>query len=99
MCRVLKIVLVAPTDAHPDLRRKLSALDYEIVAAFEDAKTVDVDADVAVVWEPDARTVERLRGLGVKVVALGGNGEDADLAIAREDVAAFKQRVWELFRA
>ncbi len=99
MCRVLKVVLVAPADMQLELRRKLSALDHDIIGTFERVSEIDLDADVAVLWEPAAADIARLREGPVKVVALGGDGHGADLVIPAEDVAAFKRRVWELFQA
>jgi hypothetical protein len=98
MCRVPKVVLVAPEDVRTDLRRSLSSLEYEIVAAVESIEeTQGITFDVAVLWEPDAPVVAAARERGVKTVALGGeNG--ADLQLPTEDAASFKTRVWELFR-
>jgi hypothetical protein len=90
MCRIPKVVIVAPTDRLADLRRTLSSIEYDIVASEE-------GADVAVVWEPDGAVLSRLRDAGLKTVAIGGSG-DADMTLPPDDVASFKSRVWELFR-
>lgn len=98
MCRIPKIVLVAPPDAQSDLRRRLSSLEYDIVAAVASTDDVaGITCDAAILWEPTDAAIEALRGAGVKTVALGGSIE-ADLQIAPEDAASFKTRVWELFR-
>lgn len=99
MCRIPKVVVVAPAEKHADLRRALSSLEYDIVATVDgfDAAT-GISADVAIAWEPDEDMLLRLRALSFKTVALGGDGESADMQLASEDVASFKSRVWELFR-
>lgn len=91
-------MLVADEQMRSDLRRKLSSLEYDIVAAVGSLDDLnDITADVVVLWEPDAATVTAARDRGLKTVALGGeNG--ADLHLATDDAAAFKTRVWELFR-
>jgi len=98
MCRIPKVVLVADEQMRADLRRKLSSLEYDIVAAvgsLDDLK--DITADVVVLWEPDGAAIAAAREHGLKTVALGGeNG--ADLQLATDDAAAFKTRLWELFR-
>jgi len=98
MCRIPKIVLVAPQDVGAELRRSLSSFEYEIVAAVEsidDAR--DITFDVAVLWEPEASVVAAARERGVKTVAVGGaNG--ADLQLAADEATTFKTRIWELFR-
>lgn len=91
--------MLAPEDVGNDLRRKLSSLEYEIVAvvaATEEA--AGITADVVVAWEPDEETLLRLRELSLRTVAVGGVAESADLKIAADDAASFKNRVWELFR-
>jgi hypothetical protein len=98
VCRIPKVVLVADEQRRQELRRKLSSLEYEIVAAVGSIEEIgDVTADIVVLWEPDAATIASARERGLKTVAIGGeNG--ADLHLATEDAAAFKTRVWELFR-
>ena len=98
MCRIPKILLVAPEDVRQDLRRKLSSLEYDITAAVASLDEAEnVTADAAVMWEPDAATIAAARDRGLKTVALGGE-DGADLHIAVDDAASFKSRVWELFR-
>lgn len=98
MCRIPKIALVAPDDLQQDLRRKLSSLEYDIVAAVASVDELgDMSIDAVVLWQPDAATVAAARGRGLKTVALGG-GDGADLQLPAEDPGAFKSRVWELFR-
>lgn len=98
MCRIPKVVLVAPSDVGADLRRSLSSLEYEIVAAVQSIDdAADITFDVAVLWEPDASSVAAARERGVKTVALGG-ADGADLQLAPAEAASFKTRVWELFR-
>jgi len=91
MCRIPKVAIVAPDEKALELRRSLSSIEYDIVAS-EDG------ADVAVLWEPDEATVQRLRDAGLKTVALGGVTSGADMHIEPDDVGSFKTRVWELFR-
>lgn len=99
MCRIPRVILVAPSDRQPGLRRALSSLEYEIVAAVDSAEAADgITGDVAVVWEPDARTTALLRALGRKVVAVGGETDGADMAVDPDDLASFRSRIWELFR-
>ncbi|HVL82246.1 MAG TPA: hypothetical protein VM840_11725 [Actinomycetota bacterium] len=98
MCRLPKVLIVAPAERHADLRRALSTIEYDITAAVEPGTETDVPADVAVAWEPDTAEIERLRGSGLKVAALGGNG-GSDLDLPSDDPGAFKRRVWELLRA
>lgn len=98
MCRIPKVVLVAPQDVQADLRRSLSSLEYDIVAAVTTVdETEGITLDVAVLWEPDANALETLRSKGVKTVALGG-AEGADLQLTTDDATTFKTRIWELFR-
>ncbi|MGH2760095.1 MAG: hypothetical protein ACRDKJ_11115 [Actinomycetota bacterium] len=99
MCRIPKIVLVAADESlRRDLRRKLSSLEYDIVAALGSLDEIgDVTADVVVLWEPDAATIAAARDRGLKTVALGGE-DGAELQLSSDDPAAFKSRVWELFR-
>jgi hypothetical protein len=89
MCRIPKVVIVAPDDKLPELRRALSSIEYDIVATSD-------GADVAVVFEPDEAEVQRLRDAGLKVAAVGG--APADLDVDPSDIGSFKSRVWELFR-
>lgn len=97
MCRIPKVVLVAPESRRADLRRRLSSIEYEIVAAVASLGEAEgISADVAVLWEPDAAIVAAARNRGLKTVALGGEGADLDLPA--DDPSAFKTRVWELFR-
>lgn len=99
MCRVPRVVVIAPPELHLELRRKLSSLDYEIVATVADpAGAAGITADVAVCWEPDTATVDDCRTLGLKVVAVGGSA-DGDLQLTPDTLPEFKTRVWELFRA
>jgi len=91
MCRIPKVAIVAPDDKIADLRRALASIEYDIVPS-EDT------ADIAVAWEPDEALVSRLRDAGLKVVAIGGDVE-ADMSLGADDVASFRSRVWELFRA
>jgi len=99
MCRIPKVLIVAPTETHLELRKALSSLEYDIaatVSSVDDA--AGVGADVAVAWEPDENTLRGLRDLGFKTVAIGGEGETADMQLEPDDIASFKTRVWELFR-
>lgn len=98
MCRVLKVVLVAPSDHQLELRRRLSSISYEIVAAVPPGAVPDASADVAVVWEPAPGTVGELQDAGLKVVAVGGEPEGADMVLEPDDLDDFKDRVWDLFR-
>jgi hypothetical protein len=99
LCRIPKVVIVAPADKHADLRRVLGSLEYDIAATVATTdEAAGVTADVAVAWEPDEETLLRLRELSLKTVAVGGTAETADMKLEPDDVAAFKTRVWELFR-
>jgi hypothetical protein len=98
MCRIPKVVLVADEERRQELRRKLSSLEYEIVATVGSVEEIgDITADVVVLWEPDEGAVSAARARGLKTVALGG-AHGADLQLDADDAAAFKTRVWELFR-
>jgi hypothetical protein len=98
MCRVAKVLLVAPADKHTELRRALSSLEYEIVAAVASAEeAAGVTADVAVAWEPDADAINVLRQRGLKTVAITAGQAEADMHLAPADAAQFKTRIWELF--
>lgn len=99
MCRLPKVLLVAPESKHGELRKALSSLSYDIVGAVTSGDDAgEVPADVALVWEPDPDAVEALRDRGLKVVALGGSDTGADMELATDDVRAFRDRFWELFR-
>jgi hypothetical protein len=89
VCRIPKVLVVAPDDKLNDLRRALASLEYDFTTSVE-------SADVAVVWEPDDAALSGLSG--VKTVAIGGSASGADMTIAPDDIATFKTRVWELFR-
>ena len=98
MCRIPKVVLVAPDDIRQDLRRKLSSLEYDIVAAIGSLDELgDITADAIVLWQPDEATITAARERGLKTAAIGG-AEGADLEIPPDDPGAFRSRVWELFR-
>jgi hypothetical protein len=98
MCRMLKVLIVAPADRHLDLRRRLSSLEYDVVATVEADRSADVTADVALVYEQNAGVVGALKDRGVKVVSVG-SGPDGDLSLTPDELGTFPQRVWELFRA
>jgi hypothetical protein len=100
MCRIPRVIVIAPKERHQELRQSLSALEYDIVAAASDPADVDgITADVAVVLDADPMTTATLKARGLKVVAVGGDPEGADMALAADALADFKTRVWELFRA
>lgn len=91
-------MIVAPGDVGADLRRSLSSLEYDIVALVSSLdEAADITFDVAVLWEPDAESVAVALERGAKTVALGG-ADGADLQLATDEAAAFKTRIWELFR-
>jgi hypothetical protein len=99
VCKLPKVVIVAPDHIGDDLRRKLSSLEYDIaavVASVDDA--AEITADVALAWEPDEETLLRLRELSMKTVAIGGEGATADLHLHPDEVSAFKTRFYELFK-
>jgi hypothetical protein len=99
MCKIPKVVIVAPPEKHQELRRALSSLDYDIaatVAAADDA--LSIRSDAAVLWEPPGVDVQRLQAAGFKTVAVGGDGSSADMSLEPDEVASFKTRIWELFR-
>lgn len=99
MCKIPRVVIVAPTDKHQELRRTLSSLEYDIAATVSSAdEAAGISGDVAIVWEPDEETLQRLRELSFKTATIGGDGESADMELAPDDIASFKARIWELFR-
>ena len=99
MCKIPRIVIVAPADKHLDLRKALSSLEYDIAATVASAdEALSITADAVVVWEPDADAIARLHAIGRKTVAVGGSSDDADMALEPDDLASFKTRIWELFR-
>lgn len=98
MCRIAKVLLVAPPDEQQKLRRALSSLEYDIVAAVAAAEEAgDITADVAVAWEPDADAINVLRQRGLRTVAVSVEETEADMHLSPDDVAQFKTRIWELF--
>lgn len=98
MCRIAKVVIVAPPERQLELRRGLSSLEYDMVAAVATAgEAASVTADVAVLLEPDAPSIAALRERGVKTVSIGGDGAGADMLLDEGDIAQFKTRIWELF--
>lgn len=98
MCRVLKVGLLAPDDVRTDLRKKLSSIEYEIVAGVASLDELDgITIDVVVMWEPAPETIDAAKHRGLKTVAVGG-AEGADLRLETDDAQSFKTRVWELFR-
>ena len=99
MCKIPRVVIVAPADQHLELRKALSSLDYDIAATVETvAEAVGVKGDVALAWEPETPIVDALRAVGFKTVAVGGTAEGADMSLEPDDVTSFKTRIWELFR-
>ncbi len=99
MCRIPKVVIVAPEDKQLELRKQLSSLEYEIVATVATAEeATQIGCDVVVVWKPDAETMSMLCELELRTVAIGGAGEEAEMRIDPDDVPSFKNRIWELFR-
>ncbi len=99
MCKIPKVLVVAPAEKHQELRRALSSLEYDIAATVDSAAAATgIGADVAVAWEPDEDTLRLLRELSLKTVAIGGESDTADMELAPDDVGAFKTRIWELFR-
>jgi hypothetical protein len=99
MCKIPKVVIVAPSEKHQELRRALSSLEYDIAATVSSPDDVAaIKADAVVLWEPDDESIERLQALGFKTVAVGGNAPGADMSLAPDDLASFKTRIWELFR-
>ena len=98
MCRIPKVLLVAPADKQQDLRRALSSLEYDIVAAVSASEeAAEITADVAVVWEPDADAISVLRERGLKTVAIGVDDAEADMHLRPHEVGDLKSRIWELF--
>ena len=99
MCKIPKVIIVAPSEKHAELRRALSSLEYDIAATVDDfAGATGISADVAVAWEPDEDLLLKLRALSLKTVALGGDGQSADMTLQTDDITSFKSRIWELFR-
>lgn len=99
MCKIPKIVIVAPSEKHQELRRALSSLEYDIAATVSSADEASgVSGDVALAWEPDEEQLQRLREAGFKTVAIGGDRASAGMSLAPDDIGSFKTRIWELFR-
>ena len=99
MCKIPKVVIVAPPEQHTELRRALSSLEYDIAATVATAgEAAPVSSDVVVALEPDAETLAVLRALGKKTVAVGGPSEGADMHLGPHELTSFKTRIWELFR-
>ncbi len=99
MCKIPKVVIVAPEDKHLELRKQLSSLEYDIVATVTAAEeATQIGCDVVVIWKPDAETMSMLCEFETRTVAIGGAGEEAEMRIDPDDVASFKTRFWELFR-
>jgi hypothetical protein len=98
MCRIPKVLLVAPADKQAELRRGLSSLEYDIVAAVGTPEEAgDITADAAVLWEPGADAINVLRQRGMKTVAIGVEDTGADMHLAPDEFPQFKTRIWELF--
>jgi hypothetical protein len=99
MCRIPRVIVVAPEDKHAELRRVLSSLEYEITATVATSLDADgITADVAVVWDATVDDIFQLKDFGLKTVAIGSDDQGADMHLLPDDVGAFKARVWELFR-
>lgn len=99
MCKIPKVVVVAPAEKQLELRKMLSSLEYEIAATVASAdEAMSITADAVLLWGPDADAIARLRDAGYKTVAVGGARDEADMAIAPDDVGSFTTRIWELFR-
>ena len=99
MCKIPKVVIVAPEDRQLELRKQLSSLEYDIVATVAKAEdAIQIGCDVVIIWEPDAETMSMLCEFEARTVAIGGAGEEAEMRIDADDVASFKTRIWELFR-
>jgi 2-keto-3-deoxy-L-rhamnonate aldolase RhmA len=99
VCKLPKVVIVAPADKHAELRRTLGSLEYDIAATVATADdAAGISGDVAIAWEPDEDALARLRAFGFKTVAVGEDAQSADMTLGADDVASFKTRIWELFR-
>ena len=99
MCKLPKVVIVAPEGKQLELRKKLSSLEYDIVATVAKAEdAIQIGCDVVIIWKPDAETMSMLCEFEARTVAVGGAGEEAEMRIDPDDVASFKTRIWELFR-
>jgi hypothetical protein len=99
MCRIPKVVIIAPEDKQLELRKQLSSLEYDIVATVGKAEeAIQIGCDVVIIWKPDAETMSMLCEFEARTVAIGGSGEEAEMRIDPDDVASFKTRIWELFR-
>ncbi len=99
MCKIPKVVIVAPEDKQLELRKQLSSLEYDIVATVANAEDATrIGCDVVIIWKPDGETMSVLCEFEARTVAIGGAGEEAEMRIDPEDVASFKKRIWELFR-
>jgi hypothetical protein len=97
VCRIPKVLIVAPEERHLDLRRALGSLEYDIAATVVAGAQGGITADVALVFEPDEALVDLLRARGLKVATFGSAAATGDLDLG-EDVGTFKERIWELLR-
>src|SRR5690348_7206961 len=98
MCRIPKVVVVAPRERQLELRRALSSLEYDIIGAESTAEALGIGADVAVILNPGTQAVGELRERGLKIVSVGNSDAGADISLELDDVSQFKTRIWELFR-
>jgi hypothetical protein len=98
MCKLPKVVVLAPSERHADLRRALSSLEYEVIAVAGMDELGGITADVVLLWEPDADEIASAREREVKVVSVGGAAEGADMHLEPDEIRSFRERIWELFR-
>lgn len=99
MCRIPKIVIVAPSEHHQDLRKALGSLEYDIVATVDSYReAAEITCDVVVAWRPDDDEAAKLASFDAKFVAIGGSAKNADMSLDEGDASSFKSRIWELFR-
>jgi hypothetical protein len=84
VCRIPRVLVVAPAGRHGDLRRRLSSLEYDVVTTEDAADPVAADA-VLVFDEADER---RATAKGVPV-----------LRLAEDELGSFAPRLWQALRA
>lgn len=98
MCRIPKVVLIAPAKRHAELLRALASIEYDVTAVETVPDVASASADVAVVLDATELIIDALRAEGLKVVAIGAHDTSADMNLDTNTLRDFRSRIWELFR-
>lgn len=98
MCRIPKVVLIAPAERHTELLRALASIEYDVTAVETVQDAASASADVAVVLDATELIIDALRAEGLKVVAIGAHETSADMHLHPDALRDFRSRIWELFR-